>query len=241
MRFHLSMDQTRLLMPLVAVMLVAGCMPVQQAPMPPAAAAEPLPARDSLPVAEAPVVAEVPVVNEVTPSQPEALKPEAAQKPLVSKPMPAPKTAVPVPVSPSTPAVAAKTTTPAAKATAPAANPVQPPRLPSVAATPAPPLDLAGLESRLRETKAIGVMTKLALKNQVDDLLDRFRSHYRGGHKAPLPELRAAYDRLLMKLLSLLQDGDPALAKKIVSSREAIWGILSDPKKFSDNKLMAGA
>ena len=77
--------------------------------------------------------------------------------------------------------------------------------------------------------------------SQVDDLLDRFRSHYRGGHKTPLPELRAAYDRLLMKVLSLLQDGDPALAKKIVSSREAIWGILSDPKKFSDNKLMAGA
>lgn len=84
-------------------------------------------------------------------------------------------------------------------------------------------------------------MTKLALKNQVDDLLDQFRSHYRGGRKAPLPEMRAAYDRLLMKVLSLLQDGDPALAKKIVTSREAIWGILSDPKKFSDNKLMAGA
>ena len=113
---------------------------------------------------------------------------------------------------------------------------------PLAAAPPAaPPLDLAGLESRLRETKAIGVMTKLALKNQVDDLLDQFRSHYRGGRKTPLPELRAAYDRLLMKVLSLLQDGDPALAKKIVGSREAIWGILSDPKKFSDNNLMAGA
>ncbi len=238
MRFHLCMDQTRLLMPLVAVMLVAGCTPVQQAPAPPAAASEPLPATDSLPVAEAPVVAEVPVVNEVTPSQP-----EATQKPPVSRPMPAPKTAVPAPVSPPTPAVPAKTTASMAKTPAVAASPVQPPRPPPVAAAPpaAQPLDLAGLESRLRETKAIGVMTKLALKNQVDDLLDRFRSHYRGGHKTPLPELRAAYDRLLMKVLSLLQDGDPALAKKIVGSREAIWGILSDPKKFSDNKLMAGA
>jgi hypothetical protein len=111
----------------------------------------------------------------------------------------------------------------------------------TVAPPAAPPLDLAGLESRLRETRAIGVMTKLALKNQVDDLLDRFRSHYRGRTRVPLPELRAAYDRLLMKVLSLLQDGDPALAKKIVSSREAIWDILSDPKKFSENNLMAGA
>jgi len=125
----------------------------------------------------------------------------------------------------------------------PAAEPVQASRPPPVVAAPpaAPPLDLAGLEARLRETKAIGVMTKLALKNQVDDLLDAFRSQYRGRSKTPLPELRAAYDRLLMKVLSLLQDGDPALAKKIVSSREAIWDILSDPKKFSENNLMAGA
>lgn len=238
MRFHLSMDQTRLLVPLVAAMLVAGCMPARQAPAPPpAAAAEPLPATDSLPVAEAPVAAEAPVVNEVAPPEPETLKPEAAQKPPVAKPMPAPKTAAPAPAKPPTPAVTAKTTAPAAKA--PATSPVQPPRPPPVAA--APPLDLAGLEARLRETKAIGVMTKLSLKNQVDDLLDKFRNHYRGRGKTPLPELRAAYDRLLMKVLSLLQDGDPVLAKKIVGSREAIWGILSDPKKFSDNKLMAGA
>jgi len=47
---------------------------------------------------------------------------------------------------------------------APAPSPSKP------AATPA--LDLKSLEKRLRETTAIGVFTKLALKNQVDDLLD---------------------------------------------------------------------
>jgi hypothetical protein len=36
-----------------------------------------------------------------------------------------------------------------------------------------------------------------------------------------------------MKVLSLLQDSDPALASDIIASREAIWGILSDPKKFA--------
>jgi hypothetical protein len=30
-----------------------------------------------------------------------------------------------------------------------------------------------------------------------------------------------------------LQDSDPELASAIVASREAIWGILSDPKKFA--------
>ncbi len=96
-----------------------------------------------------------------------------------------------------------------------------------------PPLDLTALESRLKETNAIGVFTKITLKNQVDDLLDQFRAYYQGRAKTTLAELRQPYDRLLLKVLSLLQDGDPELARAIVASREAIWGILADPAKFA--------
>lgn len=39
--------------------------------------------------------------------------------------------------------------------------------------------------------------------------------------------------QLMMMVLSLLQDDDQALASAIVSSGEAIWGLLSDPKKFA--------
>jgi hypothetical protein len=94
-------------------------------------------------------------------------------------------------------------------------------------------LDLTTLETRLKETKAIGVFTKITLKNQVDDLLDQFRAHYQGRARTTLAELRQPYDRLVLKLLSLLQDGDPELARTIVASREAIWGILADPNKFA--------
>ena len=96
-----------------------------------------------------------------------------------------------------------------------------------------PPLDLAMLEKRLRETGAIGVFTKITLKDQIDDLLDQFRAHYQGRTKTSLGELRQKYDMLLLKLLSLLQDGDPSLARVIVASREAIWGILADPDRFA--------
>ncbi len=89
------------------------------------------------------------------------------------------------------------------------------------------------METRLKDTKAIGVLTKIALKNQVDDLLDQFRNFYRGKLKTALASLRQSYDMLLLKVVSLLQDGDPALASAIVNSREAIWGILSDPAKFA--------
>jgi hypothetical protein len=96
-----------------------------------------------------------------------------------------------------------------------------------------PTLDLASLEQRLRDTRAIGVMTKLSLKNQVDDLLDEFRAFYQGKVKTPLTLLRQRYDLLMMKVLTLLQDKDTALAANILASREAIWGMLNDPKRLS--------
>jgi len=145
----------------------------------------------------------------------------------------------PVPSTASNAGANAKT---AAKAAAPrvaAAAPPQPAKTASApavtAAKPAaaPPLDLKSLEARLRETSAVGVMTKLTLKNQVDDLLDQFREFYQGKLKTTLAQLRQSYDRLVMKVLALLQDADPPLANAIASSREAIWGILADPVKFA--------
>lgn len=95
-------------------------------------------------------------------------------------------------------------------------------------------MDLTVLEKRLKDTPAIGVFTKLTLKNQVDDLLDQFKAYYQGRAKTTLAALRQPYDQLILKVLSLLQDGDPPLARAIVESREVIWGILSDPEKFKN-------
>jgi len=97
----------------------------------------------------------------------------------------------------------------------------------------AAPLDLEALETQLKKTKAIGVFTKLTLKNQVDDLLDKFREHHSGKPTPTVTELRRSYDLLMMKVLSLLQDHDQKLASDIVSSRERIWGLLVDPKAFA--------
>lgn len=96
-----------------------------------------------------------------------------------------------------------------------------------------PSLDLNALKEQLKETKAIGVFTKLSLKNQVDDLLQQFRDYYQGKEKITMVQLRRSYDLLLMKLLSLIQDADQRLASAIMASREAIWGMLADRQKFS--------
>ncbi|HET7595951.1 MAG TPA: hypothetical protein VFK15_03385 [Burkholderiales bacterium] len=112
-------------------------------------------------------------------------------------------------------------------------QPASPEAAPGTAQSSEPPLDLTLLEKRLKETEAIGFFTKLTLKNEVDDLLERFRAHYAGRNDASLAELRKPYETLIFKVLSLLQDSDPSLAGAIAASREAIWAILSDPREFA--------
>jgi len=139
---------------------------------------------------------------------------QGVTRPAAPSPKPADKAAS----SPSSAAQALKSDGPAAPVAKPAA---------------APPLDLKSLETRLKDTPAIGVFTKLTLKNQVDDLLDQFRAYYQGRLKTSLADLRRSYDLLVLKVLALLQDADPPLASAIAASRESIWAILSNPAKFA--------
>jgi hypothetical protein len=158
----------------------------------------------------------------------------AAPPPAALEPPPVAATSAPSPAAVAPPAVAAP---PVALAPPPAAStppaPVPSPAPKTVSKAPPPPtLDLASLEARLRATGAIGVFTKLSLKNQVSDLLDQFKTFHRDGVPA-LPVLRQQYDLLLLKVLSLLQDDDASLASAISASRESIWGLLVDPAKFA--------
>jgi len=94
------------------------------------------------------------------------------------------------------------------------------------------PLDAPALMSRLRDSNAIGAVTRLALKNQVDDLLEQFRAHHRSGQESGIATLRQPYNMLVLKVLSIVQDEDPSLGVTVARSREAIWDILADPEKF---------
>ena len=163
------------------------------------------------------------------PGTPQPAAKPAAPAPPQSKPAAAAATGAGTPAPPQPKPGAAAATgagTPAPQAAS---------KAPPIAKTPAaaPPLDLNALTEELKATKAIGFFTKIALKNQVDDLLDQFDEFYQGTAKLTMRDLRRSYDLLMMKVLSLLQDEDQKLASAIVSSREAIWGLLADPKKFA--------
>jgi hypothetical protein len=160
-----------------------------------------------------------------------ASPPPASEKVVLAPakaPAPAPKAASEPKAAPPKAAPAHETPKPAPAKPAPAAAPAKAP------AAAVPPLDLRTLEERLKDTSAIGVLTKLSLKNQVDDLIAKFKTYHAGARPPTLTELKPSFDLLLMKVLSLLQDKDSALARDINASRDAIWGVLTDKQKLAE-------
>ncbi len=229
---------------LCLMLLVAGCRAVA-----PPVTDTGAPAAPEIPTITQPTT-ETPRQSRETPSASAESLPGTATSPAIPAPLPAapPNTASAVTsqVNQSQHAIgnleagrdqSSSTSASAKRSPSPAQPPVstQPPTgpgSPATAARSAVP-DLAVLEQRLRDTRAIGVFTKLSLKNQVDDLLGRFRSAYSAHSPMPTPDLRQRYDLLILKVVTLLQDDDPELARSISFSREALWGILSDPEKFA--------
>jgi hypothetical protein len=186
----------------------------EPATVPPKAAATLPPADDTSPVQSQPI----------TPENPKA--PTAPGKP-----------------TPATAAAKPSAARPAEEKTAPASAPIAPAPVaagvrasvptPSPApSTPKPQLDFKAMEHRLRNTSAIGVFTKLSIKNQVDDLLKAFRGYHAGRTPPTLDDLHQRYDGLLLKVVSLIQNDDPDLASSISASRSAIWERLSNRDSF---------
>jgi len=200
--------------------LAAGCTAVKEAP--PSVTPQAGPMLETPPAVEEAPPAAAPRQPATAGGEPSAIEPVAgattpSSRSLSTKPPPSPVKAPAKAAAPSVPA------DPLPKNQ----NPLP------LAKAQEPPLDVAALTARLRDTKAIGTFTKLALKNQVDDLLKQFRAYYQSGRKTSVDSLRQTYNMLILKVLSLLQDSDPALARTISASREAIWSILADPEKFN--------
>jgi hypothetical protein len=210
------------------ILLTAGCAAVEHAPpgsgtAPALASPAPGPATGAPTVTAAPVAAAAPAAPEVAEPVPPRAPSRTPSKEVggakAAPPAAKPVAKAPAPSAPPAPAAPTAPASTGASVTAP--SPAK------------PPLDLNALEARLRATDAIGMFTKIALKNQVEDLLDQFRDFYAGKAKISLADLRPPYDRLLLKLLALLQDEDPDLARAIADSREPMWSILADPARFA--------
>ena len=79
------------------------------------------------------------------------------------------------------------------------------------------------LVARLKETDALGVFTKLALKGDVEEIIEMAHEYQ---SLAALPELqsvRAQFDGLVLKTITLLNDKDPSLAADMYQARDLVW------------------
>jgi hypothetical protein len=197
------------------VALLAAC--ATQQPAPPAAARSPAPSPSTEIAASGKQEAAVAVSSTPTESKPQAEPKPQPQGKTEAAPEPKPETKPEPRPEPK-----------------PKPKPKPTPTPSTAAAKPPAPLDLKSLEERLKDTDAIGLLTKLSLKNQVDDLVGEFRAYHKGERPPTLSQLRPSFDLLLMKVLSLLQDRDPRLAHDVGASREAIWGVLTDPRKLAE-------
>ncbi len=93
--------------------------------------------------------------------------------------------------------------------------------------------DLNALVSRISQSKALGLFTKISLKQDIDRLLENVRKFHDGSGDGSLEQLRERYDVLVHKLVILLQDKDRELVNSIDDGRDKLWAILSDDKKFA--------
>jgi len=91
-------------------------------------------------------------------------------------------------------------------------------------------VDYKELKERLKNTAAIGFFTKLAIRNDIVDLIDKIKQYRKKSMlKAKRKEIRASFDGLLLKIIALLEE-DPDLSRDLYVGRESIWESLLEVK-----------
>lgn len=86
-----------------------------------------------------------------------------------------------------------------------------------------PSIGIDELIERLKQTDAIGFLTKLAIRSDVLEFKSTVESYRENGaFEKHLGMLRSRFDGLLLKILALLEK-DPKLSRDIYVARDSIW------------------
>jgi hypothetical protein len=93
-------------------------------------------------------------------------------------------------------------------------------------------LDVATLRVRLKDTPAIGLIAKLRLRSEIEDLVSDLAA-YHARHPTKTLELHTRYCNLVVRVVGQLEHGDGALAHDLTESRDHLWEALTDPGQFA--------
>jgi hypothetical protein len=94
-------------------------------------------------------------------------------------------------------------------------------------------LDVATLRVRLKDTHAIGLVEKLRLKSEIEDLVNGLAAFHAGHATETLDGLHARYRDLVFRVTALLEHGDASLAHDLTASSDHLWTTLADPGQFA--------
>ena len=83
--------------------------------------------------------------------------------------------------------------------------------------------NLDTLITKLKETKALGVFTKLALKGDMEEIIAMANGYQRVAAFSELQSVRELFDGLVLKTITLLNDKDPNLAADMYQARDLVW------------------
>ncbi len=100
-------------------------------------------------------------------------------------------------------------------------------------ATQSDSLDLDELSDRIANTKAVGLLSKLSMKRDVDKLEKDLRAFHGGTARHTLDQLKERYDLMVHNLLVQIQDKDAALAGDVARVRNQLWKRLANPDEFA--------
>jgi hypothetical protein len=89
-------------------------------------------------------------------------------------------------------------------------------------------IDFETLEKQVTKTNAIGVMTKLKLKSDINKLLSELKTFHAGNSPLTQEQHREQYDLLYMKVVSLVHEKDPELYHQLCNAWDPIWATLRD-------------
>lgn len=93
-------------------------------------------------------------------------------------------------------------------------------------------VDLEILADMLAKTSAVGLLTKLSLKKDINRVLSRLEDYHDGRGRFTLVQLEEQYNLLLMKIATHLQDKDLATHRHLCNAWLVIWEDLKDPERF---------
>lgn len=94
--------------------------------------------------------------------------------------------------------------------------------------------DLEALSQRLEGSSAIGFFTKLDLKHQFELLLQDIEALHNGQRAKDIDAniLKSRFNRIFVRVLTLIEDSDPALYQELAGAGDAIWFALERGELF---------